>query len=305
MLLSSRESDHHKGGQEESLPILNDSGQGERVRFVESKIVHLFKTSSRRLEHIDHFSKRRQRRIDIGTGSVQLLLKLSEFGLIDLGGIDSDLGSRFNTSDAGINRVGGDLPAQSLSFRRIIDGSVFTLGRSCGGTIDQVQLVAVIDASGIIADLGAVRETKLATSLLADGNASSRSGLAIARSELRRIGESLDGGTEFLGRGQGQVLNIVSILRRSFSARRRFSNTGQTVPSDAVFIPASIGLHRIQNTMINTGLISTFAGLIPNNSCHGILLSEINNKRIVMQIFSDVMPVKETFREHRDSIWYG
>lgn len=40
--ISSRESDHHKSGQEELLPILNESGQGERVRFVKSEIARLF-----------------------------------------------------------------------------------------------------------------------------------------------------------------------------------------------------------------------------------------------------------------------
>ena len=141
-----------------------------------------------------------------------------------------------------------------------------------------MQLVAVIDASGVVADLGTVRETELATSLLTNGNALNRHGLTITRSELRWISEGLDGGAEFLSGSQGQVLDVISVLSGRFSAGRRFGDASQTVPSDTGIVATAVLLHDEQNTMIDASLIRTFAGLIPNKSCHGILLSEINDK---------------------------
>nr|DAZ65018.1 MAG TPA: hypothetical protein [Caudoviricetes sp.] len=285
MLLSSRESDHHKGGQEELLPILNDSGQGERVRFVDSEIGQLgsvtVTTRGGGLEHVDHFGDCRQSRRGVASASatsVQLVFELLELGLIDLGGIDGDLSGCSHTIDTDFDWIGADLPAQGLSLRRIIDGRICALGRGCGGTIDQVQLVAVVDASGIVADLGTVRETELATSLLTNGNALNRSGLTVTRSELRRISEGLDGGTEFLSGSQSQVLDVVGVLSGRFSAGRRFGDASQTVPSDTGIVTGTILLHDEQNATIDASLILTFAGLIPNKSCHGILLSEINDK---------------------------
>nr|DAW92161.1 MAG TPA: hypothetical protein [Bacteriophage sp.] len=283
MLLSSRESDHHKGGQEELLPILNDSGQGESVRFVDNvRFVELGSVSSAisgGLEHVNHFGNRRQsRRSGTVATSIQLVFECCELGLIDLGGIDGDLSGCGQTIDTDFDWIGADLPAQGLGLRRIIDGRVFALGRGCGGTIDQMQLVAEVDASGVVTDLGTVRETELATSLLTNGNALNRSGLTITRSELRRISEGLDGRAEFLSGSQSQVLDVVGILSGRFSAGRRFSDASQTIPSDAGIVTAAVRLHDEQNTMIDASLIRTFAGLIPNKSCHGILLSEINDK---------------------------
>ena len=141
-----------------------------------------------------------------------------------------------------------------------------------------MQLVAVIDASGVVADLGSIRETELATSLLTNGNALSQSGLAVTRSELRRISEGLNRGAEFFSGSQSQVLDVVGVLSGHFGTGRRFGDASQTVPSDTGIVTGTIRLHDEQNATIDTGLILTFAGLIPNKSCHGILLSEINDK---------------------------
>ena len=138
MLLSSRESDHHKGGQEELLPILNESSQSELVRFVEnvrfvdSEIGRFGSVSSTTggggLEHIDHFGDRRQsRRSGASATSVQLIFERLELGLIDLGGIDGDLSGCGQTIDTDFDWIGADLPAQGLGLRRIIDGRVFAL----------------------------------------------------------------------------------------------------------------------------------------------------------------------------------
>nr|DAV71453.1 MAG TPA: hypothetical protein [Caudoviricetes sp.] len=285
MWLSSRESDHHKGGQEELLPILNDSGQGERVRFVDSESGRFdsvsFATRGGGLEHVNHFRDRRQSRSGSGattTTSIQLVFERFELGCIDLGGIDGDLSGCGNTINTDFDWIGTDLPAQSLSLGRIINGRVFTLGRSRSGAIDQVQLIAEIGASGVVTDLGSVRETELATNLLTDGNALNRSCLAITRSELRRISEGLNRGAEFLSGSQRQILDIVGILRGSFSTGRGFSDAGQTIPSDTSIVTTAIFLHDEQNATIDTGLIFTFTGIIPNKSCHGILLSEIDYK---------------------------
>lgn len=73
---------------------------------------------------------------------------------INLRRIDRDNGSRLESRD--IDRSAGEFPRELDCFRRIIDGAVCTLGSGSKAAIDQVQLIAMAVAFGIVTDTSTI-----------------------------------------------------------------------------------------------------------------------------------------------------
>ena len=119
----------------------------------------------------------------------------------------------------------------------------------------------------VIANSGNVRETKGLSRLLTDTHTSSKFSRAIALFELLRISIRFNSTAKLLNRHQSKILDIIRIQRSSLSARRGFGNGGQTVPSNTLRISAASS-HGIKYTLLYTGFIKSFTGLVPNNFSH-------------------------------------
>ena len=73
-------------------------------------------------------------------------------------------------------------------------------------------MVAIVLALDIITDQSSVRESESYAILLRDNCSGDNLRIAHAVVELVRVGESLNGCTEFLSRIQIQILHIIGVL---------------------------------------------------------------------------------------------
>ena len=128
----------------------------------------------------------------------------------------------------------------------------------------------MISTIGVIANSGTIAQAKHLTSLLTYANTISETSRTVASSELVRISISLDSRTEFLGRPQIEILNVICIKRSRFSTRRAFSNSSETVPSNTITV--AVGTHNIKNTLLYTSFIKTLTRSIPDKFRHSIIL---------------------------------
>ena len=128
----------------------------------------------------------------------------------------------------------------------------------------------MVSTIGVVTNSGTIAQTKHLTSLLTYTNTIGETSGAVASSELVRISISLDSRTEFLGRPQIEILNVICIKRSRFSTRRAFSNSSETVPSNTITV--AVGVHNIKNTLLYTSFIKTLARSIPGKFRHSIIL---------------------------------
>src|SRR5690606_37928621 len=98
-----------------------------------------------------------------------------------------------------------------------------------------------------------------------------RVGGTIALAELLRIRERLDRAAELLGRDQVQVLDVVRVLRVGLSAGRSLGDGGESVPGETGRV-GSRSIRKVEDTVVDTGLIEALADLVPNELGHDLLL---------------------------------
>ena len=133
-----------------------------------------------------------------------------------------------------------------------------------------MQLVAMTIAVNVVTDNSSITQTKDLTSLLTNLHALGDRCRTIALRKLLGISIGFDRAAKVLGRHQVQILDVICIQRSSLGTRGRFSNSGQTVPSNALGIYAVS--RNVQNTMIYASFIQTLTSLIPNNFRHSFIL---------------------------------
>jgi hypothetical protein len=134
-----------------------------------------------------------------------------------------------------------------------------------------MNLITKFVAFGIVTDIGFIRQTERFALLLTDRYSGRKLSGAIAFSELRGISVSLNRRAEFLSGYKVEILNVICVYRACFCTRRTLGTSSLTIPSIALRI-SSTGCLRVKNTLIYTGLVITFAGLVPNKSRHLIVL---------------------------------
>ena len=134
-----------------------------------------------------------------------------------------------------------------------------------------MQLITEVVTFGIVAQSCLIGKAEGLARLLTDHDAYGNLSGTVALSKFIRIGIGFDRGAEFLSGDKVQILDIVRIDRRGFSAGGALRNGGKTVPGNALRISAA-GLLRVENALLNTGFVKTFAGLIPNEFRHTVVL---------------------------------
>src|SRR5580765_1038732 len=117
-----------------------------------------------------------------------------------------------------------------------------------------MQLIAKLRSVDIVSDPGPIAQAEHLPTLLTNGHTRRRESGTIALSEFLRIRECLDGCSELFCRNHVQVLDVVRILRRRFSAGRRLSDCRKTIPSETSVIHTRV-VRKIQNSMVYTSLI--------------------------------------------------
>ena len=228
-----------------------------------------------------------------GINAIQNIFKLLKLFSIDLCTVDSNKRRRLMTSN--VDRGRSELPRERNCLRRVVDRSITALRRRCLGAVDQMDLVAKVVIL-VVTNLSTIRETESLTILLSNHNALGNSSRSVALRELIRIGISLDRRAEVLRGHKAQILDVISIERRSFCAGRRFRNLRKTVPSNTLTISRPI--HREENAMVYTSFKQSFTRLVPNDSTHEVKSSFLimNCEYIMIQIVRNIMPIKSTSR---------
>ena len=155
-----------------------------------------------------------------------------------------------------------------------------------------MDLVAIVVALCIITKSSSIAKTESLASLLPNCYTLSKSCRAIALCKFIGIGISLNGSTELFIGDQVKILDIISIESGCFCSRRALGNCSKAIPSDTLRIFA-FAVKSIKYAILYAGFIKTFAGFIPYNFRHEIvLLLIIKFKHIVIEIVKFIMPIK-------------
>jgi len=219
----------------------------------------------------------RGRQLGVNTGrAVKHVLEFEHLCGRHRGGIDDDLCGGLESGH--LERRGGNFPAESQSFRRVVDGRVRLFRRSREATVDKVQLVSEVGAVNVITDAGTVGQAEDLPGLLTDCDAGGRLSGTVALGELFRVGEGFDGCTKVFCRNEVEVLDVVRVLGACFSARGRLGNRHKAVPCEPGVVHSEVG-GNVEDSVIDAGLIDPLASLVPNKFGHVLLLKSKCCKR--------------------------
>src|SRR5690606_146752 len=209
--------------------------------------------------------------------------------------VQSHRSGRLKIGVSGSNRNGlcRKLPTKRDRLGRVVNRVVSLLRRGRRSTPDEVDLVTVVLTLGVVTDLGAVRQTELLTSLLTHSHTRNWSSRTVTLRELVGVGEGLDGCTELFSREEVEVLNVVSILRRSLSTRRRLGNGRQTIPNHTLRV-GSRAAGRVENAVVDTSLVTALTSLVPFK--HELLL-KVKVVNIVVKIVRYEKALERTQRK--------
>ena len=131
-----------------------------------------------------------------------------------------------------------------------------------------MQLVAERITDQIVTDSSTVRQTKGGPRLLTNMQTLDRGDAAVTDSELVWVGEGLDGSTERLDRDQVQILDVIGVLRVGLGPGRSLRDARKTIPSVTLIVSTGGGIGKVENAMIDAGLIEPLASVIPSKLSH-------------------------------------